>query len=125
MMDVTAASGTILNILQFIGTTAFAISGALVAGRRKMDLVWRYSPGCDGGWAPLIIQRDDLELDFGEKCCQKAKYRLDSEPLLLFSKFGFALGGVSDEQLSSSVSSRSFHGYCRGLYRHCGCDVCH
>jgi uncharacterized membrane protein YeiH len=38
MMDVTAASGTILNILQFIGTTAFAISGALVAGRRKMDL---------------------------------------------------------------------------------------
>jgi uncharacterized membrane protein YeiH len=37
MMDVTAASGTILNILQFIGTTAFAISGALVAGRRKMD----------------------------------------------------------------------------------------
>jgi uncharacterized membrane protein YeiH len=36
-MDVNAASDAVLNSLQFIGTIAFAISGALVAGRRKMD----------------------------------------------------------------------------------------
>jgi uncharacterized membrane protein YeiH len=36
-MDVDAASDVALNFLQFIGTIAFAISGALVAGRRKMD----------------------------------------------------------------------------------------
>jgi uncharacterized membrane protein YeiH len=36
-MDVNAASDAALNILQFIGTIAFAISGALVAGKRKMD----------------------------------------------------------------------------------------
>jgi uncharacterized membrane protein YeiH len=36
-MDANAASDIILNILQVIGTVAFAISGALAAGRRKMD----------------------------------------------------------------------------------------
>jgi uncharacterized membrane protein YeiH len=36
-MDVSAVSDAALNSLQFIGTIAFAISGALVAGRRKMD----------------------------------------------------------------------------------------
>ena len=36
-MDVNATSDAALNILQVIGTIAFAISGALVAGKRKMD----------------------------------------------------------------------------------------
>jgi uncharacterized membrane protein YeiH len=36
-MDTNVASDIILNIFQVIGTVAFAISGALVAGRRKMD----------------------------------------------------------------------------------------
>lgn len=36
-MDPTGASDIFLNILQVIGTVAFAISGALVAGKRKMD----------------------------------------------------------------------------------------
>lgn len=36
-MDINATSDGILNLLQVIGTIAFAISGALVAGRRKMD----------------------------------------------------------------------------------------
>jgi uncharacterized membrane protein YeiH len=36
-MDVTEASNIILNFMQVIGTIAFAVSGALAAGRRKMD----------------------------------------------------------------------------------------
>jgi uncharacterized membrane protein YeiH len=36
-MDANVASDFILNIFQVIGTVAFAISGALAAGRRKMD----------------------------------------------------------------------------------------
>jgi uncharacterized membrane protein YeiH len=36
-MDINATSDGILNLLQVIGTIAFAVSGALVAGRRKMD----------------------------------------------------------------------------------------
>ena len=36
-MDVNATSDQVLNLLQFIGTIAFAVSGALVAGGRKMD----------------------------------------------------------------------------------------
>jgi len=36
-MDVNATSDAVLNLLQFIGTIAFAVSGALVAGGRKMD----------------------------------------------------------------------------------------
>jgi uncharacterized membrane protein YeiH len=37
VVDVDAASDVILNILQVIGIIAFAVSGALAAGRRKMD----------------------------------------------------------------------------------------
>jgi len=36
-MDIYIVSGNMLNILQALGTVAFAVSGALVAGRRKMD----------------------------------------------------------------------------------------
>lgn len=36
-MDVNAASDIALGFFQVIGTIAFAISGALVAGKRKMD----------------------------------------------------------------------------------------
>jgi uncharacterized membrane protein YeiH len=37
VVDVDAAADVILKILQVVGTIAFAISGALAAGRRKMD----------------------------------------------------------------------------------------
>jgi uncharacterized membrane protein YeiH len=36
-LDISAASDAILNISQVVGTIAFAVSGALAAGRRKMD----------------------------------------------------------------------------------------
>jgi len=36
-VDISAASDAALNFMQVIGTIAFAVSGALVAGRRKMD----------------------------------------------------------------------------------------
>ena len=43
---VTEALGALQTILQYVGTVAFGISGALVAGQKKMDLVGVVALGC-------------------------------------------------------------------------------
>jgi uncharacterized membrane protein YeiH len=43
---VTEALGTLQTILQYVGTVAFGISGALVAGQKRMDLAGVVVLGC-------------------------------------------------------------------------------